>query len=219
MTTSWTTRAGGITLVALIAAAGCSSKTHPNSTGSSAPATVSAASTPAVSSPAPATSAVASAGGSASAPPASTPAPTNAATTSPSVAPTSAAVSLDRLQAGVGHLRVGVPGLRNRGAGVCDRLRARCSRRQATPGRRGPMSADVAPVVRSYRRPSPAITKVRFATKNDGWAFGPATVVDPRRRAHVEPATKRRSGQRRRGVRRCRLRARRELRHAAVHSG
>ena len=168
MTTSWTTRAGGITLVALIAAAGCSSKTHPNSTGGSL-ATAPAASTPAVSSPAPATSAVASAGGSVAAPPASTAAPTNAATTSLSVAPTSAAVSLAGFKpASVTFVSASqgfVLGVVPCATGSCPVL-ASTSNAGATWAIRGAAPGAVT-------GPSPAISKVRFATKNDGWAFGP----------------------------------------------
>jgi hypothetical protein len=169
MTTSWTTRAGVITLVALIAAAGCSSKTHAKPTGSSAPATISVSTPPAVSSPAapPATSAVASASGSVAAPP---PASTAAPAGTPSVAPTTApAVSLAGFKPAsvtfVSTTQGFVLGVQTCAAGSCTTL--------ASTVDGGATWSYVGAVTAAITGSNPPVSKVRFATKNDGWAFGP----------------------------------------------
>jgi hypothetical protein len=168
MTTSWTTRAGGITLVALVAAAGCSSKTHSTAPGS-APATSTGVSTPpAVSSAAaPAgTSAAAS-----SAPAISSPAaPTTTPAASPSAAPsTVAAVSLTGFKPAsvtfVSATQGFVGGVQACATGSCATLAA------TTDG--GATWTYVGALPAPISGANAAISKVRFATSHDGWAFGP----------------------------------------------
>ena len=165
MTTSWTTRAGAITLVALIAAAGCSSKTHSTSANSSAPAsTPPASSAPAVSSPAaPSTSAPASSGPAVSS-------PANPATTAPAAPPSStAAVSLAGFKPAsvtfVSATQGFVLGAQTCATGMCTILAS------TVDGGSTWTYAGAGPAAVSG--PNPAVSKVRFATKNDGWAFGP----------------------------------------------
>ncbi|HWF40743.1 MAG TPA: hypothetical protein VN683_01555, partial [Acidothermaceae bacterium] len=168
MTTSWTTRAGGITLVALIAAAGCSSKTHATSASSSAPAsTAVASSAPAVSSSAaPATSAVASASGPTSAP-SSVPAPTTAPAAPPSGPPADALAGFEPASVTFVSSTQGfvLGGSKTCSTSTCGLL--------ASTSDGGVNWSLVALFPAPISGPNPAVSKVRFATKNDGWAFGP----------------------------------------------
>jgi hypothetical protein len=160
MTTSWTTRAGGIMLVAGFAAAGCSSKTHSTSAGSSAPA-----STP-IASSAPAVSSAAST-------PATSPAVSTAASTpatSPAAPPSSAdAVSLAGFKPAsvtfVSATQGFVLGAQTCATGTCTTL--------ASTVDGGSTWTYAAAVPAAITGSNPAVSKVRFATKNDGWAFGP----------------------------------------------
>lgn len=155
-------------LVALFAAAGCSSKTHTASPGSSAPvSTPSASSTPAVSSPAaPATSAATS-----SAPAVSSPAaPTSAPAVSSSVAATTApAVSLAGFRPAsvtfVSATQGFVLGSQTCATGTCATL--------ASTVNGGSTWTYAAAVPAAITGSNPAVSKVRFATSHDGWAFGP----------------------------------------------
>jgi photosystem II stability/assembly factor-like uncharacterized protein len=167
MTTSSTTRAGGIMLVALIAAAGCSSKTHATSAATSAPASTAVASTaPVVSSPAAPSGTPAAS----TAPAVSSPAaPTSAPTTSPAAPATAPAVSLAGFKPAsvtfVSATQGFVLGEQTCATGSCATLAATVNGGSTwTYAGAGPAAIS---------GPNPAVSKVRFATTNDGWAFGP----------------------------------------------
>ena len=151
-------------LVAVFAAAGCSSKTHSTSADSSAPASTSiTSSAPAVSSAPAGTSAVAS----------SAPAVSSAAgtpTTSPAAPPsTVAAVSLAGFKPAsvtfVSATQGFVLGAQTCATGTCTTL--------ASTVDGGSTWTYAAAVPAAITGPNPAVSKVRFATKSDGWAFGP----------------------------------------------
>ena len=168
MTTSWTTRVGGIMLVALFAAAGCSSKTHSTSAGASAPASTPAASTaPGVSSPAaPATSAGASASGPASAP-SSVPPPTSAPGGPPSGPPADALAGFEPASVTFVSATQGFV------LGTSKTCTTSSCGLLASTSDGGANWSLVALFPAPISGPNPAVSKVRFATKNDGWAFGP----------------------------------------------
>jgi hypothetical protein len=165
MTTSWTTRASGITLVALIAAAGCSRKTHASSTNSS-PASISST-PPAVSSPA--APAGTSAGGSVAASTPATAPPTSAPAATSSVTPSGPAGSLAGFKPAsvtfVSATQGFVLGVQTCATGSCTTL--------ASTSDAGVTWSYVGPGPAAISGPDPGVSKMRFATTNDGWAFGP----------------------------------------------
>jgi hypothetical protein len=156
-------------LVALFAAAGCSSKTHTASPGNSAPvSTPPASSAAAVSSPAAPTG---TAGSASSAPAVSPSAPTTSAPAAPpSVPPTTAApVSLAGFKPAsvtfVSTTQGFVLGVQACATGECTTL--------ASTVNGGSTWTYTGSLPAAITGSNPAVSKVRFATKNDGWAFGP----------------------------------------------